>query len=819
MTPILYHQILERLTEDAALDATVVTLVDAACRGPAALERELSDLSESVPPPSRRASARPPADPPGATLSRIEVGGFRGIGPATALDLTPGPGLTLLIGRNGSGKSTFAEGLETLLTGESARWASRGREWRDGWRNLHESDISFVETTFYVEGSDPIVVRRSWRVGEDLSAGEMRVRRGAAKLDGLDALGWQDALRIHRPFLSYADLGAVLAEPSRLHDQLATILGLGDINQAIDLLSRARKEREVRAKDAKRELEPLLADLRGLDDDRARACVVALERKPPDLDAVDRIIGASPADTSEDDALAALGRLAQLAPPSLEVVSQSTETLRAAQQAHAAVVASQDAERLAEAADLEGLLGAAIAFVERHAPDQCPVCEGRLDTGWAAAAHARLERAKLRAGELSAATDALTRAMRAVRQSVPPPPQILRSAEGLGLPRSALDTWQRWSALPDGDAVALCTHVDTHVLDVIESATALRTAAAERLAAMESAWRPLARRIAAWLILAHRAAAEREVLRSLKAAEKWLKDAEQSLRADRFAPIAREAQSIWQRLRQNSNVDVTRVALEGRGNRRRVALGVTVDGTDGVALGVMSQGELNALALSLFLPRTMLPDSPFHFVVIDDPVQAMDPHKVDGLARVLEEVARVRQVIVLTHDTRLDEAIRRLGITATILEVDRRARSVVALRPALDPVARHLADARACMHHEQHIGPRMAARTVPGFCRLAVEAACAETIRRRRLSRGDRHADVEHAIGAARGLQSLAALAVHDDADRTDTLYSHLNATLGRWSVNTLKALKDGAHAAHAGPLGELIDSTKSLTRELRSLS
>ena len=53
-------------------------------------------------------------------------------------------------------------------------------------------------------------------------------------------------------------------------------------------------------------------------------------------------------------------------------------------------------------------------------------------------------------------------------------------------------------------------------------------------------------------------------------------------------------------------------------------------------MGVMSQGELNALALSLFFPRMMLAESPFRFLVIDDPVQAMDPLKVDGLARVLQ---------------------------------------------------------------------------------------------------------------------------------------------------------------------------------------
>ena len=44
----------------------------------------------------------------------------------------------------------------------------------------------------------------------------------------------------------------------------------------------------------------------------------------------------------------------------------------------------------------------------------------------------------------------------------------------------------------------------------------------------------------------------------------------------------------------------------------------------------MSQGELHALALALFLPRATAPESPFRFIVLDDPIQAMDPSKVEG---------------------------------------------------------------------------------------------------------------------------------------------------------------------------------------------
>ena len=74
----------------------------------------------------------------------------------------------------------------------------------------------------------------------------------------------------------------------------------------------------------------------------------------------------------------------------------------------------------------------------------------------------------------------------------------------------------------------------------------------------------------------------------------------------------------------------------------------------------MSQGELHAMALSLFLPRATLPESPFRFLVIDDPVQSMDP-AASTASRASSTSRRDRQVIVFTHDDRLAQATRELG--------------------------------------------------------------------------------------------------------------------------------------------------------------
>src|SRR5207247_5228 len=187
------------------------------------------------------------------------------------------------------------------------------------------------------------------------------------------------------------------------------------------------------------------------------------------------------------------------------------------------------------------------------------------------------------------------------------------------------------------------------------------------------------------------------------------------------------------------------------------------------------------------LPRATLPESPFRFVWIDDPVQSMDPARVEGLARALADTARTRQVVVFTHDDRLPEAVRRLGIPATGFAVTRRANSIVEVRPMTDPVSGHLDDARA-LAMTRELPPDVRARVIPGFCRAAVEAACMETIRRRRLARGEMHDDVEQLLATNAKPHPLMALALFDDERRTGDVLPRLKK-IGNCSVAVVQSV------------------------------
>jgi hypothetical protein len=232
----------------------------------------------------------------------------------------------------------------------------------------------------------------------------------------------------------------------------------------------------------------------------------------------------------------------------------------------------------------------------------------------------------------------------------------------------------------------------------------------------------------------------------------------------------------------------------------------------------MSQGELHSLALSLFVPRATLPESPFRFIVIDDPVQSMDPARVDGLARVLEGASADRQVMVFTHDDRLAEAVRRLDIAAEIVEVTRRDASVVELRRALDPVGRYLEDALA-VAGTAGLPSSAAARVVPGLCRLALEAACMEVVRRRRLSRGERYGDVERALAEAGRLVRLLALALFDDAERGGEALPRLQRDAGAPLAEAARLCDADMPEVAAAEAVELARQSSKLAAWLRGLA
>ncbi|HEU4356683.1 MAG TPA: AAA family ATPase, partial [Actinomycetota bacterium] len=778
-----------RLDEEERLGERARVMVIAACRSSEALAAALG--GEAIPSEARSQPQTLDGRHP-ALLRSIRVEGFRGVGPAATLEISPGPGLTLVVGRNGSGKSSFAEALELLLTGDNSRWSTRSAIWKEGWRNLHHADAR-IDAEFVLEGSKGTTsISRRWAPGAKLEEAETVVTRGS-EASTMDDLGWADAVEMHRPFLSYSELGSMLdSGPSALYDALSAILGLEDLVVAEAHLKEAAKERRKQADEAKSSLAPLIERLGEIEDERAHACLEALSGKTWDLDTVERSVIGPEYSLEEETKGTALRQLTTLEGPSADEVQIAADGLESASAA-IGQLGGTEAQRALQTAEL---LESALRFHADHGDQECPVCgKGGLNEAWRDETEEEVVRLRTVAEQADLAYRLQDEATKSAKSLMLAPPSLLSTASALGIRVDDLsNAWRSWaSGTSMDDADPLAAHLRTAHASLVGEIEAVRETAAKELQTREDAWRPIAAEVAGWLDVAKRSQAGEAQLDDLKAAEKWLRAASADIRNERFAPIADLAQKVWETLRMQSNVELKKIVLTGAGSARKVVLEVTVDGMEGAALGVMSQGELNSLALSLFMPRATLPESPFRFVVIDDPVQSMDPARVDGLARVLEDAARSRQVVVFTHDDRLARSCRLLEIDAKVVEVTRRAGSVVELRPGLDPVSRYCADAWAIANSDD-IDTEVVSRIVGVFCRSAIEAACSEAITRRRLAEGEDYATIESLVDSTRGLLELLALALFDDISRTKDVVPRLDKGIGRWAVSAYRGVQDASH-------------------------
>jgi hypothetical protein len=821
MTPELQDRIIARLVDSGAADEPWALAIVAAMDGAAQLSAYLQESRTVTKPVAPEASASAlPVERPGAYVSSITVEGFRGVGAAATLKLTAGPGLTLVVGRNGSGKSSFAEGLEFLLTGRNYRWEKRSKVWCDGWRNLHQRERVSLKADLLVEGQGTMTVSKVW-TGENITNAETQVKRHGAKSQTLDSMQWAAALATFRPFLSNNELGSLLEEgPSKLYDALSTVLGLEELAEVQSLLAAARKERQAGMTAAKATATQIAATivriLETTTDQRLSEASRAVMGPVWDTATLSRLVSGTSASASSE--LEWLAQLESLPIPDEWAIAGAIERLRTTDRAHLAF-AGTNAERSRERA---GLLEQAMRFHTKHHGADCPVCGTAdvLSAAWVTAVNREIETLKAEAAACEAAGAAARAAIVSAQRFISPLPAILAKphAPDLETVGHARDRWQAWASGHTIESAAeLADHLENHLLELTDALRALIDEAHTERSRREDSWRPVATMIAGWLPAATTALQSRDYIAQLKAAEEWWSAASDSIRDERFTPIADRAVAVWKQLRLQSNVDLGDIELEGTAHRRHVSLQVTVDGSPAAALGVMSQGELHSLALSLFLPRATLPESPFRFIAIDDPVQSMDPARVEGLARVLADTARTRQVIVFTHDDRLPEATRRLGIPATVLSVTRRAQSIVEVRQTHDPVSSLLDDARSIAlttDLPKAVGPRV----VPGFCRLAIETACMETVRRRRLLRGEAHDQVEALLGANARTSPLMALALFDDEKRTSDVLPRLNK-FGPWAADAFQCCKAGAHVAHQGDLSELIRYSERLARQIAQAS
>jgi hypothetical protein len=729
----LHYRIFELLVE-LSPDDDICDLVWGAASGEEAL-----DAAIEARPSTRPVRAERDAVPAGAFLTSLVVEGFRGIGSKAMINFRPGPGLVIVAGRNGSGKSSLAEGFEYALTSTTYRW-KLGTHFSERWRNLHNPEPCRITVELAQEDVGKSTIVASWPAGSSLvSDGHVTYQpHGQPRREGLDELGWTTALETYRPILSYEELGRLLNENNaQLHDSLRQMLGL-------DLLTDAARRLKARLDPIKqplavadRERKDLRARAENCDDERAKLAASLLRRTRPEVPKLQALITGA-ADLTPT--LRTLREITGIELPPAEQVERAATRL-----ADALAAERQFGDRKSELDDRRrSLLEQALHFAEAAGEDvPCPICEqATLDGDW-----------RTRVTRLLAESDLLDQDRRTIRTELDqarrsavgliatPPPVLAQSNVPLASQASAARAWMSWGSLP-ADKGALVEHLRSSYQPLASAVAAWKSEAASAEAQQEATWQPLAIAISGWLGRYQQALTDDQLRVRLETARKTLVEVEKTIRKERMAPIVDHARQIWGRLRQESSVDLGDIDLTGQTVRRGVEITASVDGAEAGALAVMSQGELQALALAIFLPRAALPESPFRFIILDDPVQAMDPAKVDGLAQVLDDLAKSRQVIVLSHDDRLAQAARRLSTSPRILEVTRGVGSDVRVHEWHSPTRRYLDDAHA-LHKDTGLPEATCREILPGVLRQALEAACYERYYTEQLQSGAALSKVE----------------------------------------------------------------------------
>lgn len=788
---------------DLGVDEPVKQLVTASLLGPKAVEAVLGGETVAAEPEETGRGQS------GASvyLQSITVQGFRGIGPESTLELDAQPGLTLVVGRNGSGKSSFFDGLEVLLTGDSFRWKDKPVVWKKGWRNLHQSTGAGVTAKFQTEGvrGDTTVERRWPDEAGNVTDAATTAQHIRQKRTDLAGIGWAEPLELYRPLLSHPELGGIALRPSGLYDTFNKVLGLEETTGAGRVLSKARIERNKRVKAVRlslnQEILPLLEDT---DDERSTIALKALSGREWRLDQLERLLTGE-----QGPSLRGLQELSVIDLPSAEQVTAVAEAVKKA----VLELEKFKDSKIHRSNELANLLQAALEHHQSHGAQVCPICgEGRLDDRWQASTQDRIDQLREESRRYRQAEKGLEAARQLARRLVQPP----TLPEDTQIEVASLKTtWRRWGRLPR-DPAQIPAHLIDDYSNLAEAVESVSREAKQLYSEQEQIWTPIRRALLKWLAEAREAEGLPSVVRYIRKSETTLTRVAELLRRERWGPIEHQALEIWGELRLQSNIDLDSIALTGKGTQRRVELNARVDGEKFQALGVASQGELNCLALSLFFPRGALPESPFRFLIIDDPVQAMDPARVDGLARVFHRVASNRQLVVFTHDDRLPEALRRLDLPHRVLEVTRQNNSVVTTREVLGPVEQYLEDAWA-VAMEDRVGAGVSHQVVPGFCRQALEAACVERIRREKIGQGIPHSEVEREIDRANTLMKRAALALLGDADQAGQVYKTVARRWGEPMVQVLRVCNRGSHVGYSGDLHGLINAARSLAARIRS--
>ncbi|MFC7755792.1 ATP-binding protein [Tsukamurella soli] len=581
---LLAEQVALAAIDAGDLEEGATDIVIAALEGEEALAAAVGGVSVDRPTRTGDHGAVPVAKV--AYLQALEVEGFRGIGRRVPLVLDPKPGLTVITGRNGSGKSSLVEAMELAFTGQTYRYAGRTSQRLEAWRNIHHTGRAGVRVRLAVRGEGITDVGLNWDSGagrEDFT--QWAQRPGDKRVEGTDPLGWKIPIEMYRPILTYDEIGHVFdGKRSALYDALNRILGLGDLTDAVTRIRAVHTAKATLRKTADALKKDLARDLKSVTDERAVAALKELRRRPPDVAAVAAL---ATGDTGRS-AVTSLRELASASVPDAIAIDAVFSELSGAQADFAAAAVADSArvrarlDILRAAFDYRG----AGARAADGASVPCMVCgTGILDDAWAervrvelreAPTRDELDRANARLRSATEAAESLVRGMLTFAEHPALTYIETRRADAI----SAAATYREVAGRHPEGVTDPAARASAHTLATCLAEVA--AVAAVEASARADVWAPFAVRLADWVVAEERAAPFDTVVKRVEAAADWLDQKAAAMRAERIARVESEARDIWSSLRQESNVDLQAVRLEGaaKSTQRHVRMEAAIDGEE-----------------------------------------------------------------------------------------------------------------------------------------------------------------------------------------------------------------------------------------------
>ncbi|TQM10998.1 AAA family ATPase [Pseudonocardia kunmingensis] len=579
----------------------------------------------------------PPVDGRQWWLTEVRIEGFRGIPDSFELTLDPGAGLTVVHAPNGTGKSTIADAVRAAL------WGAPAPQPRELWQPVDRA-VGAARARVEVRlrcGRDEL--RCVWTDDPQPHAVAVLASHDNEHPVTVADPDWQAALSAFTPVFSYAETQDRLGTPEALVKHLDDLLALGPcfVQLSEDVASRAAAAKESVAR---------LQALKG----SARTAIATVDAQFTDGAAPPMAVIEFPNRFGSEGPDNWLSENKLDGDLTTTVFSVTTEGLakvkRQAEQVRDALGQLDDSEtRLDSRIDdrlNEHLTELHDALTGNPPGGPCPVCGHGVDWWLVLSDTAR------RLSEWSTARRQVDKSARGLqevhREHVRP---LLEAARSLAIdPDGLADTLT--DPPPDhgrtatdrarlGDVVDRLLGSSFSVLahEVQTRGDHDRRWRAARLAAVDpfaQAWRddgPVAVTANDWT----------QASKNLTVLRKELRDS-------RGTRLGEEVAEVLHRLLADTPLQLAGLTFAAADTLQLV-------GDDGGErrLGMLSAGQRNALVLAPLLRARS--GGPFAFLVVDDPVHAFDDMRIDLVSDELVRLSADRRVVVLTHDSRLNEAL------------------------------------------------------------------------------------------------------------------------------------------------------------------